>query len=719
LEARWVNEAPDGDNFLEYMATMSMLMDQLSRIDVKRTEMDLCLRMMTPLGKYPEGHQFRKVYDAIDNQLQDDPSKVTLAYFRRRILAATEKMQAGAKSARPSQSYVKTEPQSDVYALATLTKTMKELALAMGVNMANNINRLGHDDNASRGDKFCRFCRSTYHWIENCNHPRYDPAVHQKHKNKVGGSGAGGGARSKGREERGKSGPKRFGGREKANVVEYDSDDNEDMMKDSECYKQIGKHPSPGIDPGVAFKGGDLCEASLDPSVCPPGFCPEIKNMDIIDTVADHATLSESISECLYHAALVISDTNTESKDTIIDSGCTRTMWADEKMFSTSTNYRPCSIEVHVGDGFTITAQGVGDVKLLTADGGHIEIPNCLWVPGLKLNLISVSHLASEGLTTSFVDTGATVEKQGRVMLCADRMNNLYHVHAVPHMEEAHMMVTCDLLHQRLGHAAARRIKRLPGLVKGVDVNAVQSLPAKFYYRACALARSQRASFPRSKTITAGILDLLHMDIAGSAETQSIGGNRYVLIIADDYSRYYTSILLPTKADAYDAVVEWITRHEQRTGRKVKRVRTDGGGEFTGKSWLSYYAEQGITLEKTVPYTPEQNGNAERAVGIVKDGARTYLFQSKLPKEYGGAAATNYTYTRNMLPTVSRPDTTPHQLFLGTVPDTAHLRVFGCVAYVHSPREVRKVLGRRGRLRWSSWDMASWREARLGSFSIL
>jgi hypothetical protein len=90
-----------------------------------------------------------------------------------------------------------------------------------------------------------------------------------------------------------------------------------------------------------------------------------------------------------------------------------------------------------------------------------------------------------------------------------------------------------------------------------------------------------------------------------------------------------------------------------------------------------------------VPYTPEQNGKAERAVGIVKDGIRTYLLESGPTSGYWGAAAVNFSYTRNLTPNAHSPKTTPYQLFYGKKGDVSRLRSFGCVAYVHIPKQQR------------------------------
>jgi hypothetical protein len=163
-----------------------------------------------------------------------------------------------------------------------------------------------------------------------------------------------------------------------------------------------------------------------------------------------------------------------------------------------------------------------------------------------------------------------------------------------------------------------------------------------------------------------------------------------MLIIADDYTRLYHTILLRKKSEAFDCATQWIALQERRTGLRVKRIRSDGGGQFVGFDWINYYRSNGIQHEKTVPYSAEQNGKAERAVGVVKEGTRTYFIQSGLPRSYWGAAVSNFTYTRNMLPTASNPTISPFEMFYGKKPDISHLRTFGCVAYIHIPKQRRQ-----------------------------
>ena len=50
---------------------------------------------------------------------------------------------------------------------------------------------------------------------------------------------------------------------------------------------------------------------------------------------------------------------------------------------------------------------------------------------------------------------------------------------------------------------------------------------------------------------------------------------------------------------------------EVETGRKLRLLRTDRGGEFTVATFAEYCAEEGISRQLTAPYSPQQNGVVE------------------------------------------------------------------------------------------------------------
>ena len=85
----------------------------------------------------------------------------------------------------------------------------------------------------------------------------------------------------------------------------------------------------------------------------------------------------------------------------------------------------------------------------------------------------------------------------------------------------------------------------------------------------------------------------------------------------------------------------------------------------------TFYQSKGIKSETSVPYTPQQNGKAERLNRTLLDKARPMLADANLPKFLWAEAIVTANYLRNRSP-ISSQDTTSYELFHGTKPDRGH-----------------------------------------------
>ncbi|KAG2959134.1 hypothetical protein PC120_g28195 [Phytophthora cactorum] len=100
--------------------------------------------------------------------------------------------------------------------------------------------------------------------------------------------------------------------------------------------------------------------------------------------------------------------------------------------------------------------------------------------------------------------------------------------------------------------------------------------------------------------------------------------------------------------------------------------------------------DRGIEQKFTPPYTPQLNGVAERMNRTLVECARCMLEHAGLSKSYWGEAVMTATFLRNRCPTRAiTHDKSPHQVWTGKKPLLANLKVFGCHAYVHVPKEKR------------------------------
>ena len=125
---------------------------------------------------------------------------------------------------------------------------------------------------------------------------------------------------------------------------------------------------------------------------------------------------------------------------------------------------------------------------------------------------------------------------------------------------------------------------------------------------------------------------------------------------------------------------------------KVGTLRLDRGGEYMSLDFNAYLAECGIKHQCTVPYTPQQNGVAERKNRSLMEMARCMVKSQALPHSFWLEAVMCATYVLNRCPTKALQSITPYEAWHGRKPSISHLRVFGCLAYAMVPVQQRRKL---------------------------
>jgi transposase InsO family protein len=114
------------------------------------------------------------------------------------------------------------------------------------------------------------------------------------------------------------------------------------------------------------------------------------------------------------------------------------------------------------------------------------------------------------------------------------------------------------------------------------------------------------------------------------------GGKRYFMTLIDDASRFCYVYLLKTKDEALDYFKIYKAEVENQLERKIKRLRSDHGGEFFPKVFDDFCTEHGIIHERTPPYSPESNKIAERKNRMLTDLVNAMLDTCGLSKAWWG-----------------------------------------------------------------------------------
>ncbi|CAI7783922.1 unnamed protein product [Closterium sp. NIES-53] len=184
----------------------------------------------------------------------------------------------------------------------------------------------------------------------------------------------------------------------------------------------------------------------------------------------------------------------------------------------------------------------------------------------------------------------------------------------------------------------------------------------------CVGGRQRAAPHSSEFPPTEAPLQTLHMDVWGPARVCGQGHERYFLLVVDDYSRYTTLFPLHSKGNVTKVLIDWIhaarLQLRERFGSDflVLRLHSNKGGEFSTARMGAFCRAEGIRQTFTLSASPQQNGIAERRIGM---------------------------------PRVSLPETSPTLRWTGKVGDASAFRVWGSRAFVRdlsadklSPRAV-------------------------------
>ena len=125
--------------------------------------------------------------------------------------------------------------------------------------------------------------------------------------------------------------------------------------------------------------------------------------------------------------------------------------------------------------------------------------------------------------------------------------------------------------------------------------------------RGCALEKYTKTAFPSSDSRSAGTLDLIHSDLCGPMSSMSLRGYEYYVTFIDDHSRKTWIYFLKSKKseEVLQRFQEFKALVENQTGRKIRVLRSDNGGEDTSKEFDGFCKKEGIRRQLTIPYTPE------------------------------------------------------------------------------------------------------------------
>ncbi|CAI7922087.1 unnamed protein product [Closterium sp. NIES-54] len=197
-------------------------------------------------------------------------------------------------------------------------------------------------------------------------------------------------------------------------------------------------------------------------------------------------------------------------------------------------------------------------------------------------------------------------------------------------------------------------------------------------------AAPHSSSFP----LTTASLQTLHMDVWGPVRVSGQGRERYFLLVVDDYTRYTTVFPLHSKGEVPDVLIPWIRtvrlqlRERFGTDLPFLRLHFDRGGEFSSDLLRDFCRGEAILQSFALLDSPQQNGIAERCIGLVMKVAHTSMIHAAAPHFLWPFAVRYAAHQFNLWSRVSLPKTSPTLRWTGKVGDASVFRVWGSRAFV-------------------------------------
>ena len=371
------------------------------------------------------------------------------------------------------------------------------------------------------------------------------------------------------------------------------------------------------------------------------------------------------------------------ARSLLVDCGATAHIITDKEKFSSfEKNFDPSKHFIELADGNRsnniVLGKGKATTVLYDVNGisHNVILENALYIPSFSQDIFSVQSAVEKGASLNLSANVSELRTPDGTRFNCEKKGKLYYLNKMA--QEKCVSRSLNEWHQVLGHCNERDIMSLEKVVSGMKI--VNARREAEVCETCTLGKMpQTVSRIPDKKATKP-LEFVHTDLAGPVTPTAREGFRYAMSFVDDFSGSYFVYFLKNKSDAVKALERYLA--DTAPFGKVKRMRCDNAGEYMSDEFKQKLLDNQIRHEMSAPYSPHQNGTAERSWRTLFDMGRCLLIESGVSKKLWTYAVMASAYIRNRCFN-PRIGMTPYEAMTGNVPDLSGMHVFGSVCYAY------------------------------------
>ncbi|KAM1543858.1 hypothetical protein ACFX1Z_013474 [Malus domestica] len=257
---------------------------------------------------------------------------------------------------------------------------------------------------------------------------------------------------------------------------------------------------------------------------------------------------------------------------------------------------------VRVGNATKISAKAIGTYMLKLPSGEVLELKNCLYFPSCIKNLISISKVLQDGHLILFDKMSCNLYLNSRIISHGNMIEGFFHLETSSGM---HCIESRNTSKPKRAREEVNREKMWHLKLGHVNLDKIRKMLKDGYFRplgndqmgtceCCSKGKMTKSPFTRKGECAPEILGLIHTDVCGPMSTTSRGGFSYYITFTDDHSRFGYVYLMKYKSESFERFKEFKNEVEKQTGKQIKILRSDRGGEYLSTEFLDYLKKCGI-----------------------------------------------------------------------------------------------------------------------------